>query len=390
MRKYWWLALVLAGVALLAWTVTGPEWSRPRTGKASDMAPLPGYIMNFETVTQEYLRYNGKPLKDDAMAAQFNLAAQDMAKRDYGSAADLLEGIVKKAAVPAVFNNLGVIYLAQNDRGNAVNAFREALSRDIEYQQVRQNMDRMKELGLDNAGPLLHEIEANNTLLQANIIAPGKPVEGEIMAAVNDIDSFKVTSPPAPRDTISIEVVPRSRMLEPMIKVFDAERHMLQWVKGKDAPGKSISFVMAPAPNTALYLQVSGFADSAGLYTLKVTPLKAFDAYEPNDEVFNARAIELGKSIDANIMDKSDTDYYSFEAPKAGKVKVAIHNRSATLLPALTTFNPEMRSTGFGPDVRTPGANLEHSFEVEANKKYFVQVWSQSNTAGEYSLTISQ
>src|SRR5882724_556467 len=333
-RKYWWLVPVTAALGLLAWTVTGPEWSRPRTGNASDMKPLPGYVMSYATVTQEYLRFNGKPLNDEALAAQFNQAAQLMAKRDYGSAAQLLEEVAKKAAVPAIFNNLGVVYLAQNDRGNAVNAFREALSRDIEYQQVRQNMDRMKELGFDNTGPLLREIEGNNTLLLANIIAPGKPVEGEIMAAVNDIDCFKVTSPPAPRDTISIEVAPRSRMLEPMIKIFDPERHMLEWVKGKDAPGKTVTVVMSPAPNTTLYLQISGFADSAGLYTLKVTPLKTFDAYEPNDEIYNARPIEIGKTIDANIMDKSDTDYYSFETPTAGKVKVRVHNHSATLLPA--------------------------------------------------------
>jgi hypothetical protein len=175
-----------------------------------------------------------------------------------------------------------------------------------------------------------------------------------------------------------------------MIKIFDPERHMLDWVKGKDAPGKPVTVILAPAPNTTLYLQVSGFADSAGLYTLKVTPLRAFDAYEPNDEIFSARAIEIGKTIDANIMDKSDTDYYSFETPRAGKIKVVIQNHSPTLMPALATFNPDMRSSGFGPDVRTPGGNLEHSFEVEANKKYFVQVWSQANTAGDYSLTLTQ
>src|SRR3954454_10089018 len=86
-RRYWWLAPVAAALALLGATITGPEWSRPRTGKASDMGPLPGYVMNYATVTQEYLRFNGKPLKDDVLAAQFNQAAQHMSKRDYGSAA---------------------------------------------------------------------------------------------------------------------------------------------------------------------------------------------------------------------------------------------------------------------------------------------------------------
>ena len=89
-------------------------------------------------------------------------------------------------------------------------------------------------------------------------------------------------------------------------------------------------------------------------------------------------------------MDRSDTDYYAFEAPHAGKVKVTIRNRSATLLPALTTFRPDRRSSGFGPDVHTPGGNLEHTFEVEANQKYFIQVWSQADSAGEYTVRIDQ
>jgi hypothetical protein len=67
-------------------------------------------------------------------------------------------------------------------------------------------------------------------------------------------------------------------------------------------------------------------------------------------------------------MDRQDTDYFSFESPQAGRVKVTIRNRSAALIPALTTFSPEMRASGFGPEVRTPGAHLEHSFQVEANR----------------------
>ena len=102
---------------LLAWTVTGPEWSRPRTGKTTDMAPLPGYVLSYATVSQEYQRFTGKALKDDALAAQFAAATQHMSKHDYGSAAQMLEEISKKAAVPAIYNDLGLVYLAQNDRG---------------------------------------------------------------------------------------------------------------------------------------------------------------------------------------------------------------------------------------------------------------------------------
>src|SRR5258708_566137 len=89
LRRYWWLVPVGAVVAFLAWTVTAPDWSRPRTGKVSDMGPLQGYVMSFATVSEEYKKFNGKPLTDKAMSAQFDQATQHMAKHDYGIAAQM-------------------------------------------------------------------------------------------------------------------------------------------------------------------------------------------------------------------------------------------------------------------------------------------------------------
>jgi hypothetical protein len=47
-----------------------------------------------------------------------------------------------------------------------------------------------------------------------------------------------------------------------------------------------------------------------------------------------------------------------------------------------------MRSSGFGPDIKTPGGNLRHTLDVQENQTYFLQVWSRSNTAGKYSLLV--
>ena len=117
-------------------------------------------------------------------------------------------------------------------------------------------------------------------------MAPGKPVDGEIAAGVNDRDYFRVTTPQAPRDLTLIEVVNRSSMLAPVLKNFDA------------------------------------------------SPQKAFDGYEPNDEIYNARPINLGMPVEASIMDPADTDFFSFVSPRTGTVSVVIDNRSITLIPA--------------------------------------------------------
>ena len=79
---------------------------------------------------------------------------------------------------------------------------------------------------------------------------------------------------------------------------------------------------------------------------------------------------------------------YSFVSPRTGTLSIAIANRSATLIPALSTFYPDMRSSGSGPDVPTPGWNLKHTVEVRENQTYYIQVRSLANTAGDYSLLI--
>jgi hypothetical protein len=217
---------------------------------------------------------------------------------------------------------------------------------------------------------------------------PGKAVEAEIQAAVDDVDFFRVTTPPAPRDRISIEITNGSKTLAPMLRVLTEEGRITDWNKITREAGANLQQTIDPPPNTTLQLEISGNDTSAGAYTLLVRPLKAFDTYEPNDDIFNAPPITVGSTIAANIMDAKDTDFYSFVSPRTGTVSIVIANRSTTLIPALSTFLPDKRSSGFGPDVRTPGLNLRHTMDVRENQTYFIQVWSQANTAGEYSLIV--
>ncbi len=387
-RKYWWLMPVLGGVAMLGWVATGPRWSRAKLELPRMASPILGYSASTPTVLQEYRRFYGKPLTNAEIERLSDQANARVAAKDYSNAIGMLEQVAKVAAVPAVFNNLGVLYAEVKDRSRSINAFREALARDLDYQPVRLNLDRLKDIMALGAEPVSREVESNNNPGLANIIAPGKPVEGEIAAAVNDVDFFRVTTPPAPRDLITIEVTNHSPTLAPVLKIFDAERRITDLGKTAREPGASIKITIAPPPNTTLFLQLSGYGSSAGSYTLLVTPQKAFDAYEPNDDIFNARRITLGVPADANIMDATDTDYFSFVSPRTGTVNIVITNRSPTLLPALSTFFPDMRSSGFGPDIKTPGGNMRHTLEVVENLIYFLQVWSQSNTAGKYTLSV--
>jgi hypothetical protein len=386
-RKYWLLVPVLLGVGMIGWIATGPRWSRARINRPGRKT-LVGYMADTQTMRQEYVHYYGKPLHNAEIEGGFDQASERMGAGDYSNALGLLEQVSKTAAVPVVFNNLGVLYAELNDRARSINAFREALARDIDYRPVRLNLARMKDVIALGADPVTHEVESNNSGTLANRITPGKAVEAEIAVAVDDVDYFRVTTPPAPRDRISIEITNGSKTLVPVLRVFTEEGRITDWNKITREAGANLQQTIDPPPNTTLQLEISGNDTSAGAYTLLVRPLKAFDTYEPNDDIFNAPPITVGSTIAANIMDAKDTDFYSFVSPRTGTVSIVIANRSTTLIPALSTFLPDKRSSGFGPDVRTPGLNLRHTMDVRENQTYFIQVWSQANTAGEYSLIV--
>jgi hypothetical protein len=125
--------------------------------------------------------------------------------------------------------------------------------------------------------------------------------------------------------------------------------------------------------------------------------MKAYDEYEPDDDIFHAHRIQPRTtqdglleydSIKANIMDRNDTDFYSFLAQRTGQATIEVHNESVTLIPAVQLYGPDMRSAGFGPTLKNPGESLETTMDVEKGRTYYVQVWSQASTSGSYSLTV--
>jgi hypothetical protein len=372
--------LLLFGGA--AWFVRSAR-VRPPTG------PLAGYESNVDVLGRQYRQFHGKLLHNPEVEQLFIQAAQLTAGRKYVAAADLLQRASKDAALPVVFNNLGVLYVEMADRSRALAAFREALTRDFDYRLTHDNIERMGGFMATAAEPVTREVEPNNSNVNANLISLGTPVEAAIAAGADDIDSFRFVSPAVPRDVVQIEIRPQSETLELEVRMFDAEQNLLDSHPAQsDQPGKPIVLSLSPPPNASFYIQVSSAHATAGDYILSVRALKKFDAYEPNDDIFSAAALKVGETAEANIMDSDDTDFYSFESLRTGTVAIDIQPHSSTLLPALTTFSSDKRNTGFGPDVRLPGASLHHVLEVQEHMTYFLQVWSQAKTSGAYSITV--
>ena len=378
--RFWWLAPLALAVGIAGW------WWRLRERPAPRQ--LPGYIASAATLDMEYSHFRGRELQREDVRREFQQAAERSAVGAHTEAVALLEAVSRDAPVPVVFNDLGVLYAQLKDPARAVNAFREALALDLMYPPVRSNIERLKAFLIDSAEPVTSEVEPNNTNLLANVIALGRPVEGEIAAGQNDVDCFRFAAPPGPRDILTVEIANKSKTLAPMVSFYDAGTRLMDWRKDVSEPGAPLELQFSPEPGATYYLQVRGHADSAGPYTVTVRALKAFDANEPDDDINNSHRIEVGQTIDANIMDARDTDYYSFRSTRTGTVSIEIQNRSKTLVPALSTFTPDMRFRAFGPNVLGPGAGLTYQMPVAAGQIYFVEVRSQSGSAGEYSLSV--
>jgi hypothetical protein len=339
-----------------------------------------------EVLRGEYRDFYGRLMSDPGAERLFEDAARETAAGRYPAALQLLRDAARQAPLPVVFNDLGILLAETGERAQAATAFQEALARDPGNRLLEHNI---AELGfdLDAARPVTVEVEPNNSGASANRIPLGKDVSAEMAGESGDTDCFRFVAPPAPRDHIVIEVQNHSPTLELGMRLYDGEQRLVL-DRQPQGPGRRIVEYIAPRPNTSWSLEFWSAHATSGDYTVRVSAMRAFDAYEPDDDIFAASRIEVGTPVHANIMDVEDTDYYTFESPVSGMVTIELESQSATLVPALTTFGPDKRNTGFGPDVRTAGASLRHTMAVEAHQTYYLQVWGQARSSGAYTLTV--
>jgi len=107
--------------------------------------------------------------------------------------------------------------------------------------------------------------------------------------------------------------------------------------------------------------------------------------------ISGARPIKFGETTSGTIVDGSDMDFYEV-SPAPGSSRLDVHmTGSPNLIPAMRIFDAaktliQDRSVEY---VRQPGANIDTSFVAKPNMTYFVQVFSQRNTTGQYTLTLT-
>ena len=210
----------------------------------------------------------------------------------------------------------------------------------------------------------------------------GTAIDGEILKTDQN-DFYRFDVPLKQRDLAIVRLENKSSTLKPEFKLFNADRSQLADIYDGTA-GASVETKLTLEPGQPFYVAVNNYG-STGKYTLSVTPQKAFDDHESNDDVLSASPIAIGTPIEASIMDDKDSDWYRITGTAQKTIHVTFENLSTTLKPDLKVYTATKSQQDEKYD-GTAGANLDFKIDVEPGKDFYLQVLPYGST-GKYRLT---
>lgn len=230
------------------------------------------------------------------------------------------------------------------------------------------------------------EQEPNNSLLEANLAQIGTTIVGEISPA-GDVDTYLFHYVSKLRDIVQVKLSNQSTTLTPALALYNQSKARIgNWYSA--TAGSDLSFSFSADPDQDYFVQVSSFANDVGKYTLALLPQRAYDEYEPNDDVFHATLLKAGQEIVANVMDPKDIDWYRLTGLTHKQVTVHFENQSTTLVPVVTLHNQSKAQIDQKYSV-TAGADLDLSFSADPGQDYYIQVAAfGGSSAGKYKLIV--
>ncbi len=359
-------------------------WYFQRAKAVVETGPAQDVAAGVREFRGEVLALEQRPA-DAAAVQEFERGLRLAASGDTAGAIAALSSLAPSHRVPILYNNLGALYVRTGDTVNAGEAYQAALARDTGNATAAAALERLKIEGLPSEHAVSQEIEPNDSAARANLILVDSPVAGTI-GTPGDKDDYRFQAPPRPRDRMEIVIESQSNQLRPALRLYDADGRFLEWTKAP-ATASGLTFVFSPEPGGVYGIQAWGQDDTTGKYTLRIRPQKAYDRFEPNDDIPHAARIEVGQPVAANIMDGGDEDFYVFEATEGGNVAVELENGSESLIPSLTFYDQDRIFKEFGPKGQK-GGGQKHSLGVMIMQRYYVQVSGREKSSGGYVLRV--
>ena len=210
-------------------------------------------------------------------------------------------------------------------------------------------------------------------------VEPRQRFVGQTNLTASRFVNFEV--PPGPRDYYELSVLSDTLRMHATGPGFNA---------GAGEYGGVLTTQFTAEPKSVVEIELSGESRSlsrdVGRFDLVINPMGAFDAYEPNDSILSARRVDLAQSLSANIMDRSDVDYYSLELNHTPST-VSVENRTTTLWPYVTVFSTD-RVVVANAQGEKPGASVTLAIPSTVKGLIYLAVEGRNFTAGDYTLTL--
>jgi len=225
-------------------------------------------------------------------------------------------------------------------------------------------------------------VKAGETILTAAKTKIGSKVSGEIVDK-GPSNFFYFANRGKLRDIITVRLDNKSTTYRPHIVIYDDNKSKIS--DGYDyTNGASIERSISLNPGSGIYVEVKPFG-TAGQYDLSALAQKAFDKYEANDDQLSATTLKFGDTVEANIMDRNDPDWFHVTPTNARKVTIAFENLSSTYRPNVEVYDAR-KSKIIGKYDYTNGAGLDFNVDIEPGQDFYVQV-EPFGTSGKYRLT---
>jgi flagellar basal body-associated protein FliL len=315
-------------------------------------------------------------ISDPAIRSQFDQAIAFARQGLLAEAKVLFEQIAPTVQAAGVYTNLAIVNAALGDDQSAQQNWQHALLLEPDNEAARENLSRNSRVVRNQQG--------NSTILNASPVEVGRRIESRLTAA-SDSDYFSFTAPAGTRDILRVQVDNRTATFAPDLRLFDSSRAEFDLAQATRGANTQLEFVATPG--ATYYAQVTAVSGDVSDYVLSVTPLRASDRFEPNDDILTPTPTQTGQQVDAGIMDPNDIDVYRV-AVKPGPVRVVLTNRSATLAPYISLYDEDKSEVIYQHD-QTPGSNVSVEGQVQRGGTWYVRVHSAYG-AGLYTLRIEQ
>jgi tetratricopeptide (TPR) repeat protein len=150
----------------------------------------PVFIGNITYIENQYQQLNSAPLAAE-LRQHIEQAIALASQQQFDRALEAFSKVPADARVPAVWNDLGVVYEKLNEPARARAAYQAALARDPAFAQAKSNLARLEKAAAPAAAEAATGTATAASASDVNLLAPGEG--GQLLSAPNE-NWRKITS----------------------------------------------------------------------------------------------------------------------------------------------------------------------------------------------------